>query len=101
MIPGLSVSVDGGTPVTIRPTTNALWLAEETLGDLASAASSSQWALLLTLAYYGVVGEPDTAASLEDVRAWARLHAVRVEEVEDDRPDPTAARSTGRSSGSQ
>jgi hypothetical protein len=100
VIPGLSVSVDGSVPVTIRPTTNALWLAEETLGNLATAATGSQWALLLTLAYYGVVGEPDTAAELADVRAWARDHSVRVEEVEDNRPDPTRARSTGPSSDS-
>jgi hypothetical protein len=92
------VSVDSGTPITVRATTNALWLAEETVGSLEAA---SNWALILTIAYYGVVGEPEHAATIDQVRAWAREHKVRVEELPDEGPDPTPARSGGRSSRSR
>lgn len=92
MIPSLAVSVDGGAPVIVSPTTNALWLAEETVGSLSSAG---RWPLLLTLAYYAVAGEPDAAVTIDTVRAWARDNQIRVDDAPEPPDDPTQARSTG------
>ena len=88
MIPAIVVRKGGSAPITVEPTTNSLWLAEETVGDIAGA---SKWAVLLAIAYYGLEGEPDQAATVEQVRAWARDNHIRVDEVEEEdaTQDPT------------
>lgn len=92
MIPGLRVTLGQGETVLVEPTTNALWLMEETVGNFAFA---NRFAVMLTVAFYGIEGEPDEPVDLARVRSWARANQVRVTEVEDSRPDPTPARSTG------
>ena len=88
MIPAIVVRKGDRRPITVEPTTNSLWLAEETVGDIAGA---SKWAVLLAIAYYGLEGEPDQAATVEQVRAWARDNHIRVDEVEEEdaTQDPT------------
>lgn len=92
MIPGLTVTLGDGDPFVVTPTTNALWLMEETVGDFQTA---NRFAVMLTVAYYGIEGEPLDAVDLGTVRAWARDNRVRVTEIEATSPDPTQARSTG------
>jgi len=87
VIPAIVVRLGGSAPITVEPTTNSLWLAEETLGDMGAA---SKWAIILAVAYYGIEGEPDKAVPIEQIRAWARTNSVRADEVEEEKgPDPT------------
>jgi hypothetical protein len=80
VIPRLIVRLGDEAAVTVEPTTNALWLATET----APPAVSPTFAVLLATAFYAVAGETEHAVAMSEVRAWARAHAVRVEEVEED-----------------
>lgn len=77
MIPALAITDREGGTVTYQPTTMAMWWVEETLGQ--SFRDANEWALRLCLAYYQAHGEPDAAATLDQVRAWAKAQAVTVE----------------------
>lgn len=93
MIPALAITGRDGATVVYQPSTMAMWWSEETIG--ASYREANEWGLRLCLAYYQAHDEPDTAATLADVRAWAKAHSITVE-VADTAPDPTQ---TGPSDG--
>ncbi len=80
MIPRLIVRVGDEAPVTVEPTTNALWLATET----APPSVSPTFAVLLATAFYSVAGETEHPVAMSLIRAWARERRVWVEEVEED-----------------
>lgn len=91
MIPALAVTRRDGHTSVFQPTTLAMWWAEETLGE--SFREANEWALRLALAYYDAHGQPDAAATLEQVRAWAKAESVNVEVADTaagpTRPDPS------------
>lgn len=80
MIPGLSVRMGDQAEVIVEPTTNGLWLADETVGGVANAP---KYAILLAVAFYAIDGETPHPVSMGHVREWARYGQVRVEEVEE------------------